>query len=105
MLAMAADPLFGPGVDVITDHTNIDASALTAADIEELADLRARFTGAEVAHSAMVVGPSSPTRYGLGRMFEAYLDSHTGATIRIFETLEEAMSWLRGSEAEPNGRS
>lgn len=95
MRALVSEPQFQPGVDVITDQTNVDVSALTGVDIEKLAKIRTELTGSIVGRSALVVGKGSPMRYGLGRMFEAYLDSMSGARIVVFETVEEAMAWLR----------
>lgn len=97
MAALISEPQFRPGVDLIVDHTNVDVSALTAADIEQIAGLRARFAGDVAGRAAGVVGPGSPMRYGLGRMFEAYIDSQPGTKIRVFETVEKAMAWLRGT--------
>jgi hypothetical protein len=99
MAALISQPQFRPGVDLIVDHTNIDVSALTAADIERIAGLRARFAGDVAGRAAGVVGPGSPMRYGLGRMFEAYIDSQPGTKITVFETVEKAMAWLRGTDS------
>jgi hypothetical protein len=99
MKALASDPQFRPGVDLIVDHTNVDVSALTGAEIERVADLRARFAGSVAARAAGVVGRGSPLRYGLGRMFKAYADSQPGTEIRMFETFDEAMAWLRGNDS------
>jgi hypothetical protein len=94
MRTVVSQPQFRSGVGVITDQTNVDVSALMAADIEQIADLNAQFADAAAVRSAIVVGPNSPTRYGLGRMFEAHTDSQANATVRLFETLDEAMAWL-----------
>src|ERR1035437_4484025 len=91
MAALTAQPQFQPGVDLIVDHSSADVSALTAAEIEQIADLRARFMGNMAARAAGVVGPGSPMRYGLGRMFEAFVDVQPGTKITVFETVEEAM--------------
>ncbi|MHB8059915.1 MAG: SpoIIAA family protein [Gaiellaceae bacterium] len=102
MEALTSQPQFRPGIDLIVDHTNVDVSALTAAEIEQVAALRAHFVGDVTARAAGVVGPGSPLRYGLGRMFEAFLDSQPGSKIRVFETVEEAMAWLRGTDSAPS---
>jgi hypothetical protein len=99
MRALVSDPKFRPGIGLIVDHTNVDLSALTAADIEQVADLRTRFAGGIAARAAGVVGPGSPMRYGLGRMFEAFVESQSGTDITLFETVEEAMAWLRGPDS------
>jgi len=99
MRALTSEPQFRPGVDVITDHTNVDISTLTAAEVEQVAGLRVRFLGAMAGRAAGVVGPDSPMRYGLGRMFEAHVAAQAGAKVEIFKTVEEAMVWLRGADS------
>jgi len=99
MEALISQPGFRPGVDLIVDHTNVDVSALTAAEIEQVAALRARFAGDIVGRAAGVVGAGSPMRYGLGRMFEAFLEAQPGTKITVFETVAEAMASLRGTDA------
>jgi hypothetical protein len=98
MAALTAQPEFRPGVDLIVDHSNVDVSSLTAAEVEQVADIRSRFTGDVAARAAGVVGPGSPMRYGLGRMFESLVYSQQGTKIAVFETVEEATAWLRGTD-------
>ena len=100
MHALISDPRFHPGVDLITDHTRVSISEITATDIEKVAALRARYLGALSGRSAGVVGPNSPLRYGFGRMFEALVGSQTGAGVKVFETLGEAIAWLRESNPD-----
>jgi hypothetical protein len=98
MRALAEDPRFRPAVDLIVDHTNVDVSALTAAEIEQVAGLRARFVGNLVARAAGVVGSGSPLKYGLARMFGAYLGTQPNAGFTVFETIDEAVAWLRETD-------
>jgi hypothetical protein len=99
MRALTSDPQFRLGIDVLIDHTNVDISALTAAEVEQVAGLRVQFLGTKVRRAAGVVGPNSPMRYGLGRMFEAHVASQAGTKIEIFKTLEDAIAWLRGTDS------
>jgi hypothetical protein len=96
---LISQPEFGPRVRVLSDHTNLDASALTAADVERIADSRAHLAGATGMRSAVVVGPRSPVRYGLARMFEAYTTTRGNDMVRVFETVDEAMTWLRSPDS------
>lgn len=97
--ALSAQPQFRPGATVITDHTNVEVSALSAGEIEQIAKLRVQFTGATMARSAIVVGPDAPAKYGLARMFEAFAVSADNDSVRVFGTIEEAMAWLRGADS------
>jgi len=97
--AVSSSPEFGPDVSVLMDLTALDISLLTVTDMEELVRLRVRFAAERKARSAIVVGKGSPLKYGLGRMFEAFVDSKSDAEFGLFETLDEAMLWLRGADA------
>jgi hypothetical protein len=96
--ALALQPGFGPGVKMLSDHTNLDVSALSAGDVEKIADIRGFQTRSLGARSALVVGLASPARYGLARMFEAYAAPQGDDPVRVFETTDEAMAWLQGDE-------
>jgi hypothetical protein len=93
--ALASQPEFRPGVKILSDHTNLDVSALSAADVEKITAIRASHTRSLGARSALVVGSDSPARYGLARMFEAFAVSGGDDSVRVFETTDEAMAWLQ----------
>jgi hypothetical protein len=84
---------------VITVQTGVNVSALTAANIEQIANLNVQFADEAAVRSVVVTGPNSPTGYGLARMFEAYADSQKNATVAVFETLDEAMVWINEEDA------
>ncbi len=100
MQAATSESQYRPDIGVLTDARNIDVSTLTATDIEFIADLSAKFAAVASVRSAVVVGPDSPVRYGLARMFEAYADMRKIGLIRVFETFDEAMAWLTEEDAE-----
>ena len=91
---LAAQPGFGPGVKMLSDHTDLDVSVLSAA-------ARDRYVGSLGARSALVVGHRSPAKYGLARMFEALAAEEPGDLVRVLETSEDALAWLRGEDAKP----
>ena len=101
--ALTSSPDFGPETNVLMDFTAVDVSGVTAAEMEEIAYVRARFAADNEgnARSAMVVGRNSPLKYGLGRMFKSYVLAQVNVEIGIFETFDEAMAWLRGGDADP----
>jgi hypothetical protein len=92
--AVTSEPQFRPGISMIIVETNLDVSVLTASGVAQIADLRAQYAYVPPVRSVVVVGLDSPTRYGLARMFQAYAESQEDATIRVSETIDEAMGWL-----------
>lgn len=99
MRTVISRPQFRSGISVITDETGVDASALTASDIEQIARLAAQFADPSPVRSAIVAGPDSPVRYGLTRMFKAYADMRRNTAIKVFDTLDEAMAWIGETDA------
>jgi hypothetical protein len=98
---LASSQEYGPEVKVLMDITALDVSSLTAADLEELASLRVRFSSERKARAAMVVGHGSPLRFGLGRMFEGFLASQAEFEVKVFEDLDQAMVWLQTGDPGP----
>jgi hypothetical protein len=97
--ALTSDPRWRPGMDTISDHTHLGISQLTASDIEQIASQEGeRSDEIGPGRAAIVVGPDSPNRYGLARMFEAYIEPLVGANFRAFRTFGEALVWLRGPD-------
>ena len=92
--AVISDARFRPGMSVIVDHTALDVSTLTAADMRarsaRLAEHAERIGETRV---ATVVG--SPAAFGLWRMMEAYEDGVMKSEGRVFYSLDEARGWLR----------
>jgi hypothetical protein len=97
--ALTSDPRWRPGMDTISDHTLLDASQFKASDIEQIANRESEYSD-EIGQgrAAIVVGRDSPTRYGLVRMFEAYIEPLVEAKIRAFWTFDEALAWMRGPD-------
>ena len=95
--ALTSDPRWRPGMDTVSDHTHLDMSRLTAADVEQIAGGEGEYSDAiGQGRAAIVIGRDSPASYGLVRMFEAYIEPLVEAKVRVFWTLDEALVWLRG---------
>ena len=73
--------------------------ALSAGDIERIADVRAETTRGMAMCTALVVGLRSPARYGLARIFEAYVAFQGDDSVKVFETFDEGMAWLRSLDS------
>jgi hypothetical protein len=101
---LAAQPEFGLGVRVLADHSELDASGISAGDIERIAEVRAVSARGTGMRTALVAGSDSPARYGLARMFEAYVVSQDDGSIKVFEDFGEGMAWLRALDSpSPSG--
>jgi hypothetical protein len=97
--AIVEDERFRPGAKVLVDHTAVDPSPLTAADMREVADALERLDAAIGDSVAAIVAPAA-LMFGFARMFESYSDQ-TRLRIAIFGSVREASAWLA---LQPHGR-
>jgi hypothetical protein len=88
------DSRWRPGMRLLTDHRELDWSALSPSDLRERVDtvLRER-ERLGPARLAVVVGRK--LEYGFQRMMMAYSEEQRGDTeIGVFYTVEDARAWL-----------
>ena len=95
--ALVSDPRWRRGMDVLYDHTALEAGHLTAGDIEALVAIHFPFAHAIGPGRCAIVAGSS-LKFGLGRMFEAHADGRLPFRPRVFATVEEAVAWLHTAD-------
>ena len=82
-----------PGTPYIIDHSDLNASLVTAEGVRRIArmarDRRAKYG---VTKSA-IVAPRD-LEYGLSRMWLVFVDDEKDVSTRIFRTREEAVAWM-----------
>ena len=97
-------PRFRPDMDRINDISGLNATGMSAQDIERIATMGA-MAGKEKAGTKELKGRlvtvtgDSPLKFGLSRMFEAYFQTHAEAPFHFYPTLEEALAFLRPNES------
>ena len=86
-------PDWRPGHSYIFDHSLLDASKMTKADIERIGEIaRVRRSKHGVKRSA-VVAPKD-VEYGIVRMWMVYAEDETQIPTNVFRTIDEAVAWL-----------
>jgi hypothetical protein len=85
--------------DSLFDLGDADISALSAADVAQLADFTtARRSGRPPGRTAIVA--SRLASFGIGRMFQAYADApDRPVELRVFRTRDDAERWLASPRA------
>ncbi|MGD0165991.1 MAG: hypothetical protein ABSC51_01690 [Gaiellaceae bacterium] len=101
--ALVSNPEYRPGVDRVIDLREIDASGITATDIEMIANQVAEYVNASrTGRLALVVGGDSPLKFGLARMFKAYFGLQVNGPVSVSESLDAALAWLAEAESRIN---
>jgi hypothetical protein len=98
--ALVSDRRWRPGMDVLSDHSELEAGHLTAHDVEGLVGIHLPFAEAIGPGLCAVVAGSS-LKFGLARMFEAHAEKQLPFRLRVFVTGEEALAWLHTGDYEP----
>ena len=103
--ALAADPRWRPGMDLIVNHTDLDVRPLGP---EEMATLGRRARRKEHPtrgfRRCTFVLPGK-LQYGVGRMWQSFAEHSEPGKIQLFESLDAAHAWLRASVADDSTRA
>ena len=95
--ALAADPAFNPGTDVLLDLLGCTSPPSNAQVREAAAFLEHRSVRLRFGRCAVVA--SQDVMYGMMRIFQVFAES-AFASIRVFRNLEDARLWLNASPSE-----
>jgi hypothetical protein len=95
--ALVADPRWRRGMDLLSDHTALEAGNLTAGDMEVLVGLYFPFAHA-IGPGLCAIVCGSSLELGLARMFDAQASGRLPFNSRVFTNLEEALDWLRAGD-------
>lgn len=100
MERFAAEPGFGPDVNFLSDRRGVT-------DPPDTAYVRGIVMMVEWFHRrfgkrrwAVLVDPDNSAMYGMGRLAEAHTELQN-ITMRVFTDYDEAVRWLRATEAAP----
>ena len=91
-----SDPRYRPGMRILIDHSRLDWSGLTPADIHRRIELFAKEAGRSGHVSAAVV-MRAPVDFGIARMEQALIEFQPEVQIdfAVFFSIDEAREWLR----------
>jgi len=90
------DPEFDPSYSQLSDFTHVTKVQLSSED-ERLAAKKNIF----LHRSRRPLVVKNDVQYGVARMFEIHRDSAGEVGIRVFRNIEEALSWVLSTDANP----
>lgn len=84
------------GFDEIVDMTHVEHVQLPVPSAERLRALSSLSSTMDATPAKFAIVAPGDLAYGLGRMYSAYrgLDRRSKKEVRVFRSLEEAVSWL-----------
>ncbi|MBW2316520.1 MAG: hypothetical protein JRH10_20345 [Deltaproteobacteria bacterium] len=90
-----SQPGWSPEFCVLLDLAGLETDRLDAAEIREISDVFRAF-GADLGTGCCAVVTARTVDYGLARMWQTMTEDDFPLDIRIFRSLPEAESWIRG---------
>ena len=86
-------PDWKPGVSILIDHSNFNAEPLTVDGMKTLAGMVSA-ARVELASSRMAIVVPGDLQYGLGRMWQVYIEDKWDGASEVFRSREDALGWL-----------
>ncbi len=93
-------PGWNPGMRVLIDYTYLDLKKEMGADAPTYAEALAPLRKA-MGRTRVACVNNRSVEFGLGRMFQVFVQELTDLEVGIFYTFEEAMNWLTGPDRTP----
>ena len=86
-------PDWKPGFPILIDHSDLNAGPLTVDGMRKLADM-INAAAVELGSSRMAILVPGDLEYGLGRMWQVYIEGRWSGTSEVFRSREDAVDWL-----------
>ncbi len=97
---MQSDRKWRPNMDSLIDFSFLDFSATTADNIRMAAEIHKRYDY-RICRGRIAVIFGRESDFGLGRMYETFLESAVLATVRSFRNADEARHWIAENDSPP----
>ncbi len=85
-----------PGTPFLVDHSELNAGPLTVADIHIIAEMCGR-RRAQFGRARCAILVRGRIEYGMARMWEVFVEGEWDVTEHLFNSRDEAISWLNNS--------
>jgi hypothetical protein len=95
---LLADPDFDASFDQLIDATAVTKFGISSDEARILADRPIVSRGSRRAFVA-----AEPHTFGVGRMMEIYHEGREYADVHVFQSMNEALSWLGREEEQSRG--
>lgn len=99
LMELVSNPRFRPGMLILADHTGLDPTTVTAAEVRAQAEIVVGLNGQIGASKIAIVVPS-PLAFGWARMYELSAEA-AQAESNVFYSRSDALAWLEAQRSEP----
>jgi hypothetical protein len=86
---------WAPGLPFLIDHSELDTSTLSSNDMRTLSSYNALYSD-QIGCSKCAIVCTKDIDYGMGRIWEVFVDNQWKAEERLFRSYREALEWLHG---------
>jgi hypothetical protein len=91
--ALVSDPRYRPGMTILVDHSQLDASTLSPAEVEAVGNVVARLAD-RIGPSLVAIVSGDRVTFGQAGISVAHAPPER-IRVGVFYTLDEALGWLR----------
>jgi hypothetical protein len=93
--AIISSPGWEPGMNLLVNYSDLDLSYVTGDDVKMFAQALYPYKE-RLGNGSWACVNTKPFDFGLGRMWEVFMQEYSNLDVRIFYNLEDAKRWLLG---------
>ncbi len=97
--ALVTHDRWEPGKSFLMNHTKLNPETLTSDHMRSIAECNAQYS-AKVGLSRCALLVTSDVAYGMGRVWEVFVEKKWDVTEKLFRSRDEAIEWLSGKKNE-----
>ena len=93
--ALIADEKWKPGSLCLINQTELDSTYLTTDEMSDIAKLSPEYS-ARLGESKCALLFARDLEFGLGRMWQTFVEYEWEVSVKLFKSRDEAIAWLTG---------
>jgi hypothetical protein len=93
-VALLALPEWKPNMNILIDYSDLNLSNVTTRDVDILAQSLAPHRE-QMGGGFCAIVNTKPLDFGLGRIWQVYMEEYTDLRVAVFYDIDEAKSWLQ----------
>ena len=93
--ALVSNSGWESGINILVDYSELDLSQATGDDIERFAQAINPYRKS-LGKGLCAIVNTKPLNYGLGRMWEVFMEQYSDLHVCVFYNIDDAKRWLLG---------
>ena len=95
--ALVSSPKWTPGMNILIDYSDLDLSNAASTNVNSFARALAPHRD-QLGSGLCACVNTKPLNFGLGRMWQVFMEEHSNLKVAVFYDINEAKNWLQSEK-------